>query len=39
VSVAESNNYKKYLIEGKNNNNVADFVKKMIGNRPSKEMY
>ncbi|KAF0746224.1 NOF-FB transposable element protein [Aphis craccivora] len=39
VSVAESNNYKKYLTEGKNNNNVADFVKKMIGNRPSKEMY
>ena len=40
VSVAESNNYKKYLTEGKNNKNVADFVKKkMIGNRPSKEMY
>jgi len=39
VSVAESNNYKKYLTEGNNNNNVADFVKKMIGNRPSKEMY
>ncbi|CAI6375756.1 unnamed protein product [Macrosiphum euphorbiae] len=39
VSVAESNNYKKYLTEGKNNKIVADFVKKIIGNRPSKEMY
>jgi len=28
VSVAESNSCKKYLTEGKNNKNVADFVKK-----------
>lgn len=39
VSVTESENFRKYFTEGKELHRTADFVKKMIGNRPTKDMY
>jgi hypothetical protein len=39
LSITESENFRKCFTEGKEIHRTADFVKKNIGNRPSKEMY
>lgn len=39
VSISESDVYRKWFTEGEKRNNIGDFVKNMIGKKPSKEMY